>query len=82
MMNWTELRPKLRAEFKDNFTFYNDTYKSGNKRVKICCNVLDANVVKAFILEQDSELDVKIETLYPPFISVGIDYVMIRYNKI
>jgi len=81
-MNWTELRPKLRAEFKNNFTFYNDTYKNGNKRVKICCNVLDANVVKAFILEQDSTLDVEIETLYSPFISVGIDYVMIRYNKI
>lgn len=80
-MNWNELRPKLRKKFKNNFTFYNDMYRSGTRRIKICCNRVKANEMKQFILEQDSTLDVKIETLYSPYICVGIDYVMVRYSE-
>jgi len=34
-MNWTELRIELRQRFVDNFSFYNDKYKSGKRRIKI-----------------------------------------------
>jgi hypothetical protein len=36
-MNWIELRPILREQFGHTFHFYNDKYKSGNRRVKIRC---------------------------------------------
>ena len=34
-MNWKTLRPILRQNFSD-FYFYNDLYKSGTRRIKIC----------------------------------------------
>jgi hypothetical protein len=34
-MNWKKLRPILRQKF-DNFHFYNDLYRSGTRRIKIC----------------------------------------------
>ena len=60
-MNWTELRPLLRTKFGQDFTFYNDTYRSGTRRIKICtyndplpCDML------SYIKSVAPELDVKI----------------------
>lgn len=35
-MNWKELRPMLRKKFGNDFYFYNDLYRSGIRRIKIC----------------------------------------------
>jgi len=63
-MNWNELRPKLREKFKNNFTFYNDMYRSGTRRIKISCNVSKRSEIKQFILEQDPTLNVSEYELY------------------
>lgn len=35
-IDWKELRPVLRESFGKDFYFYNDKYKSGKRRIKIC----------------------------------------------
>jgi len=57
-MNWNELRQKLRDEYGNYFTFYNDKYRSGKRRIKINCSFIGVKEMKQFILEQDSSLDV------------------------
>jgi hypothetical protein len=55
-MNWTELRPKLRKEFGNQFGFFNDKYRSGTRRVKIYG--VSQDELKKFILKQDVSLNV------------------------
>jgi hypothetical protein len=57
-MNWTELRPVLREKFGKDFTFYNDVYRSGTRRIKICC--LNPSDMCFFIKCLDPKLDVKL----------------------
>lgn len=57
-MNWTELRPILRQKFGRDFHFYNDGYKSGTRRIKICTS--DAFAMCSFLKNTYPELDVKI----------------------
>jgi hypothetical protein len=53
-MNWTELRPKLREQYGDKISFFNDKYRSGTRRIKIYG--VDPNKIKRFIRKQDSNL--------------------------
>jgi len=57
-MNWKELRPILRQEFGTDFTFYNDQYKSGTRRIKIRTSKF--NTIFTFIKNKFPELDVKL----------------------
>jgi hypothetical protein len=57
-MNWTELRPVLREKFGKDFTFYNDVYRSGTRRIKIDC--VNPYEICIFIKELCPELDAKI----------------------
>ena len=64
-MIWSELRVKLREKFGNEFTFYNDKYRSGKRRIKISCNRVNRDEMKQFILEQNSSLDVnEYDSLY------------------
>ena len=57
-MNWKELRPLLRLEFGNEFSFYNDLYKSGIRRIKI--HTSTPNEMLAFIKTLSPELDTKL----------------------
>jgi hypothetical protein len=57
-MNWKELRPVLRQKFGSDFTFYNDVYRNGTRRIKIC--TLKASDMCSFIKTLSPELDVKL----------------------
>jgi len=57
-MNWKELRPLLREKFGHNFFFYNDLYKSGTRRIKICTQ--NSTDMCFFIKCLNPELDVKL----------------------
>jgi hypothetical protein len=56
-MNWIELRPKLQEQFGRTFSFYNDKYKSGIRRIKISYaypqNIID--YVKTIAPELDTK---------------------------
>jgi len=56
-MNWKKLRPILRQKF-DNFHFYNDLYRSGTRRIKICTRDQDKifNFIKSIAPELDAKL--------------------------
>ena len=56
-MNWTELRQTLRKQYGNEFSFFNDKYRNGTRRVKIYGNI-DRTELKQFILKQDPNLDV------------------------
>ena len=56
-MNWTELRQILRKQYGNEFSFFNDKYLNGTRRVKIYGNI-DRTELKQFILKQDSSLNV------------------------
>jgi hypothetical protein len=70
-MNWIELRPLLREKFGNMFYFYNDGYKSGNRRVKISCSYCRQEMYD-FIKSLDVNLDIN---LYKT------NYITIHYNK-
>ena len=57
-MNWIQLRPILRDRFGNGFYFYNDGYRSGNRRVKIC-SYKNRSEIFNFIKKITPELDVK-----------------------
>jgi hypothetical protein len=69
-MTWIELRPKLQEQFGRTFSFYNDKYKSGKRRIKISYgypqNMID------YIKEIAPELDTKHYRTYT---------LTIHYNK-
>lgn len=69
-MNWTQLRPLLREQYGNKFGFYNDKYRSGKRRIKIRCNGVNQSVMKQFILEQDSSLEMY-DYDFIPFIGNG-----------
>ena len=69
-MTWTELRPKLQEQFGRTFSFYNDRYKSGKRRIKISYGY-PQNII-AYIKQIAPELDVKQYTYTD---------VTIHYNK-
>ena len=74
-MIWTELRLKLREQFGRMFSFYNDKYKSGKRRIKI--GTYYPYKFLSYIKEIAPELDVKIWVPYP-----GAEpLVTIHYNK-
>ena len=74
-MTWIELRPKLREQFGNNFSFYNDKYKSGVRRIKI--GTYYPYKFLSYIKEIVPELDVKIYVAHP-----GAEpRVTIHYNK-
>jgi hypothetical protein len=70
-MNWIELRPLLREKFGHTFYFYNDMYKSGNRRVKISCYQIRQEVYD-FIKSLDMNLDVNF---------YRSNYITIHYKK-
>jgi hypothetical protein len=74
-MTWTELRPKLRGQFGNNFSFYNDKYKSGKRRIKISTS--HPHKFISYIKEIAPELDVKVWIPYPGAVLL----VTIHYNK-
>ena len=55
-MNWIELRQTLRKQYGNEFSFFNDKYRNGTRRVKIYG--VDPNEMKQFIREQDPNLEV------------------------
>ena len=57
-MNWIELRPVLREKFGSEFNFYNDKYRSGVRRIKICCS--NPSDMCSYIKRLCPELDVKL----------------------
>jgi len=57
-MNWKTLRPILREKFGQEFTFYNDLYKSGTRRIKI--RVTNAVEIFNYIKSLDPKLDVNL----------------------
>lgn len=69
-MTWTKLRPILREQFGNSFSFYNDKYKSGKRRIKI--NMGDTQNLIGYIKEIAPELDVKRYKMYTT---------TIHYNK-
>jgi hypothetical protein len=74
-MTWDKLRIKLREQFGRTFSFYNDKYKSGVRRIKI--GTYYPYKFLAYIKEIAPELDVKIYVAYP-----GAEpLVTIHYNK-
>ena len=74
-MNWTKLRPKLREQFGNYFSFYNDKYRSGKRRIKIGYQY--PYKMLSYIKEIAPELDVKTWVPHP-----GAEpLVTIHYNK-
>jgi hypothetical protein len=76
-MNWKTLRPLLRQEFGQNFGFYNDLYKSGNRRIKIRTDIKDVDKIFNYIKSICPELNVNIyeETVFlHNFNSITIHY--------
>jgi hypothetical protein len=74
-MNWIELRPLLREQFGNVFHFYNDIYKSGNRRVKISCysmNNTRRQEMYNFIKSLNVNINVKFYKNY---------YITIHYEK-
>jgi hypothetical protein len=69
-MTWTKLRPMLREQFGNSFSFFNDKYKSGKRRIKI--GVGDTQDVIGYIKSIAPELDVKQYKMYT---------ITIHYNK-
>lgn len=57
-MNWQQLRPILRERYGDTFSFYNDKYRSGKRRIKIGYTY-DAKDMLKFIIRLDSTIKVK-----------------------
>jgi hypothetical protein len=55
-MNWIELRQTLRKQYGNEFSFFNDKYRNGTRRVKIYG--VDPNEMKQFIREQYPNLEV------------------------
>jgi hypothetical protein len=71
-MNWIELRPILRERFGPHrFYFYNDIYKTGNRRVKISCYSIRREMYN-FIKSLDVNINVKFYKDY---------YITIHYEK-
>jgi hypothetical protein len=58
-MNWFELRPLLREKFGRDFYFYNDAYRTGNRRIKISSYSLRSEMLK-FIKSISPNLDAKL----------------------
>jgi hypothetical protein len=74
-MTWTELRPKLQEQFGKTFSFYNDKYRSGKRRIKIGYRY--PYKFLSYIKKIAPELDAKIYVEYP-----GAEpLVTIHYNK-
>jgi hypothetical protein len=71
-MNWIELRPILRERFgPHSFYFYNDIYKTGNRRVKISCYSIRREMYN-FIKSLNVNINVKFYKNY---------YITIHYEK-
>ena len=77
-MNWTELRPVLRTKFGRDFHFYNDQYKSGTRRIKICTPTPE--LVLNFIKLISPNSDVKIYKNYCPWTERVSKRVTIHYR--
>ncbi len=71
-MNWIELRPILREQFGHRFYFYNDVYKTGNRRVKISCYSISRQEMYDFIKNLDVSIDINFYKSY---------YLTIHYKK-
>jgi hypothetical protein len=71
-MNWIELRPILRERFgPHSFYFYNDIYKTKNRRIKISCYSIRQEMYD-FIKSLDVSIDVNFYKSY---------YLTIHYKK-
>lgn len=57
-MNWKELRPLLRERFGRDFHFYNDMYRSGTRRIKICTK--EPSKIVKYIRNKFPELNVNL----------------------
>ena len=62
-MNWIELRPILRKHFGNSFSFYNDEYQSGIRRIKISC-YCDRQKMYDFIKNLDMNIDINFYETY------------------
>jgi hypothetical protein len=74
-MTWIELRPKLRGQFGNYFSFFNDRYRSGKRRIKIGYQY--PYKMLSYIKEIAPELDVKTWVEHPG----ATPKVTIHYNK-
>ena len=69
-MTWAKLRPKLRGQFGNYFSFYNDKYRSGKRRIKISTAYPQDMIT--YVKQISPELDIKQWNTYS---------ITIHYNK-